>query len=312
MTVDLLPNELLLDIFDFYQVDASDPSGLPWRWHTLVHVCQRWRQIVFASPGRLDLQLVCTPRTRVKELLDSVPPMPIVIFDSFEYPPPDPTPSLGDGSQIVPAFEQYDSVCCIQLGPLPSVFLEKITPVMQQTFPNLEHLGLWAGDASAPVLPDSFLGGSAPLLEILWLKGIPFPGAPKLLSTTPNLVQLQLENIPDSGFFSPEAMITSLSTCPNLESLVIGFLSPYPHPDLTSQQSSMLTRASLPDLINFGFKGNGGYLRILAPGIENVLLTLDSTILSVDKSVNYEASLTSSGFKFSFQDDRLEDLGEEA
>jgi hypothetical protein len=244
----------------------------------------------------------------VKELLDFVPLMPVVICDYLEQPPPGSTLSLGDGSQIVSAFEQYDRVWCIELGPLPSVFLEKITPAMQQISPNLAHLRLWAGDASAPALPDSFLGGSAPLLETLWLREIPFPEAPKLLLTTPNLVCLQLENIPDSGFFSPEAIITSLSTCPKLETLIIGFLSPYPHPDLTSQQSSMLARASLPDLTRIGFKGNGGYLCILAPRIENVLLTLDSTILSVEKSVHYEASLTSSGFAFCYRDDRLEDL----
>lgn len=60
VTIDMLPEIALLDIFDFYghEIDA---------WHTLVHVCRKWRIIVFGSPRRLDLRLLCTASTPVSE-----------------------------------------------------------------------------------------------------------------------------------------------------------------------------------------------------------------------------------------------------
>jgi hypothetical protein len=50
-----------------------------WKWHTLVHVCQRWRQIVFASPRRLNLQILCTHGTPVRKNLGIWPAFPIAI-----------------------------------------------------------------------------------------------------------------------------------------------------------------------------------------------------------------------------------------
>jgi hypothetical protein len=52
---------------------------------------------------------------------------------------------------------------------------------MQEPFPELTHLYLWLYDETVPVLTDSFLGGSAPLLQFLELNGIPYAGLPKLL-----------------------------------------------------------------------------------------------------------------------------------
>jgi hypothetical protein len=304
VTFDMLPDDVLLDIFDFYRMDSS---YFPWIWHTLVHVCPRWRQIIFASPRRLDLQFLCTPRTRVKEMLKLLPPsVPIMISNSFDAPPPPRhSVSLGDGGQVIAAIEQRDRVWCIHLEDIPSSLLEKVATMMQETFPKLTYVRLWAGDGMAPILPDSFLGGSAPLLETFWLRGIPFPEVPKLLLSASDLIHLQLEKIPDSGYISPEAMITGLSTCTKLETLVIEFLSQYPHPDLASQQMASLTPASLPALTCFSFEGNGGYFDNFVPRIESPLLSLDDTIRhginnSVNRHVLYEASLTLSGFSFRY------------
>ncbi len=33
------------------------------------HVCQKWRSVVFGSPRRLNLRLLCTKRTPVREML---------------------------------------------------------------------------------------------------------------------------------------------------------------------------------------------------------------------------------------------------
>ena len=133
----------------------------------------------------------------------------------------------------------------------------------------LKHLRLWADDEIAPVLPEGFLGGSAPSLEAFWLRGIPFPEVPKLLLTMNDLVHLRLEKIPDSGYISPEAMITALSTCEKLETLIVEFNPGDPHPDLMSQEITSIARVFLPDLTFFTFSGNGRYFDNFVPRIES-------------------------------------------
>jgi hypothetical protein len=83
---------------------------------------------------------------------------------------------------------------------------------MQDSFPTLTFLTRSSYVGSATVLPDSFLGGCAPRLRELVLICVPFPGLPKLLLSTNNLVELRLESIPHSGYVPPEAMVTSLSS----------------------------------------------------------------------------------------------------
>ena len=61
----MLPDVALLEIFDFYGDEEHTEA-----WRTLVHVCQKWRNVVFGSPRRLDLRLYCTARTPVRETLD--------------------------------------------------------------------------------------------------------------------------------------------------------------------------------------------------------------------------------------------------
>ena len=80
--VDTLPNLILLEIFDLYLFEQMGE-----RWHTMVHVCQKWRNVVFGSPHRLDLRLICTARTPVRKTLDVWPLLPIVVlgFDLKEW-----------------------------------------------------------------------------------------------------------------------------------------------------------------------------------------------------------------------------------
>lgn len=102
----------------------------------------------------------------------------------------------------------------------PSSQLEDVSAAMQAPFPELTDLLLWSNEtASEPVLPNSFLGGSAPRLRYLQLRGIPFPGLPKLLLSAAHLVHLYLYDIPYSGYISPEAMVAGLSVLNSLEDL---------------------------------------------------------------------------------------------
>ena len=169
---------------------------------------------------------------------------------------------------------------------------------MRETLPTLKHLRLWVDDEIAPILPEEFHGGSAPGLEVFWLTGISFPGVPKLLLTMNGLVHLRLETIPDFGYMSPEAMVTALSTCVKLETLVIEFKSGAPHPDLTSQDITSISRVFPPALI-FVFSGNGRYFDNFVPRIESPSLGLNDNIrhdtnISVNRDVFYEVCLTPS------------------
>lgn len=58
-----------------------------------------------------------------------------------------------------------------------------------------------------PVLPAKSLGGSAPCLESIYLRSIPFPSLPPLLVSASNLVFLTVEILPRTGYVSPEATV---------------------------------------------------------------------------------------------------------
>ncbi len=83
----MLPREALLEIFDWHLIylDCFIGEEGTWyeaeveAWQTLVHMCQKWRNVVFRSPHRLNLQLVCTGTKPVQKMLDLWPPLPIVI-----------------------------------------------------------------------------------------------------------------------------------------------------------------------------------------------------------------------------------------
>lgn len=91
---------------------------------------------------------------------------------------------------IIAALEHNDRVCRIDLWRVPSSQWEAVLAAMQQPFPALTRLQLEFNDETTPVLPYSFLGGSTPRLQRLFLNGVPLPGLPKLLLSATDLVYL--------------------------------------------------------------------------------------------------------------------------
>ncbi|KAI0268509.1 hypothetical protein BGY98DRAFT_336534 [Russula aff. rugulosa BPL654] len=134
------------------------------------------------------------------------------------------------------------------------------------------HVG---GLSHVPVLPDSFLGGSAPRLQYLRLNTIPFPGLPNLLSSATHLVHLHLHDIPHSGYISPEAMATSLSTLTSLETFCLRFH--YFQPSDPSRRPFSPIRSVLPTLAIFRFKGKIKYLEEFGARIDTPRLSCLST-----------------------------------
>ncbi|KAI0271836.1 hypothetical protein BGY98DRAFT_1100195 [Russula aff. rugulosa BPL654] len=83
MTIDMVPDVALLESFDFYVAAAQASDHLTYNgetWITLVHVCRKWRDIVFASPRRLNLRLLVTRMSSVELMLDTWPPLLIDIW----------------------------------------------------------------------------------------------------------------------------------------------------------------------------------------------------------------------------------------
>ena len=118
MTISKLPDDVLLDMFKFY-VDLPHFGDIkPFvcsidSWHILVHVCQRWRWLVFASPRRLRLELLCTNSRPVKTKLDIWPALPIIVYVDIW------TLARHGVSNIVFALKQHHRVSAIEISNSP-------------------------------------------------------------------------------------------------------------------------------------------------------------------------------------------------
>jgi hypothetical protein len=238
--------------------------------------CARvWRSIVF---GCLNLQLVATPKTPVREL-DVWPDLPLFIHSFLDICPEE------SFENVVLLLKQSHRVCQISLD-VPSSHLEEVLAAMQVPFPELTVLRLFFHDhgemvSVGPVFHDSLLDGSAPRLQILHLAGIPFPGLPKLLFSANHLVDLQLQ-LPQ--YIPPETLVIALSTSTNLKILSLEFKFPPSRHDMESRRPPPPTRTVLPVLTFLELDGYSEYLddllaRIDAPLLDNFNVTLFSQIV---------------------------------
>jgi hypothetical protein len=166
--IDVLPDDVLLEIFDFYMDMSLSESGvvkfLVEAWQSLVHVCRRWRGLVLGSPRRLNLRLYCTPGTPARDCLDVWPALPLIIEGDM---------ALSGTDNIIAALGQSNRVCQVDLDFAPRQ-LEKVLAAMQVLFPELTDLQLTSYVETVSVIPDSFLGGSAPHLQTFSLLGFHF------------------------------------------------------------------------------------------------------------------------------------------
>ncbi|KAH9977543.1 hypothetical protein BJV74DRAFT_888380 [Russula compacta] len=255
-TINILPDDALLEIFHFYR---ELEYARRWWWKNLTDVCRRWRDIIFGSPHSLDVQIFCTDRTPTRSSLDIWPPLPITILCHSR--------DLDDEGQdnIIAALEHHYRVIKIDIRSLKFLALEKFSAVTNKPFPVLRDLGLTSTDVIAPVLHEKFLRGS-PRLLLFFLWNIAFPVFPKFAMSATHLSTLFLGNIPIAGYISPEAMASCLTTLPNLRDFSIGFESPRSRPDRIGLPPT--TRAVLPALTDFGFQGVNEYLEDLVARID--------------------------------------------
>jgi len=247
-TIGKLPDNILIEIFDFYR---KTNFYVVWEWHLLAHVCRRWRQLIFESPRRLNLQILCTDRKPVRKNLRIWPAFPIIIDCTSPW---DSITTEGEDN-IIAALEHPNRICHVTLS-----VSERVIARMQEPFPMLTHLVIYSHDG---VIPGGFLGGSAPrLLEIE--TNISLPELSTLLLSTSNLVTLTLYNIP---YKSPEAMLACLSALTRLKTLDIWFQEAAPY--LDELRPPPVTQFVLPVLNHFQFSGSCEYL-------ENLVARTDS------------------------------------
>ena len=273
-----IPGDVLLHIFDCYVAQASRIES----WHILVHVCRRWRGLVFGSRCGLNLRIACTNKMPVREKLDvwrlkEAPQIPIVVSGYCDSP-------SGLDHNIEAALEHKDRVCRIKL--VSAWRLERVFEALEEPFPALTDLELWSIDDDAePIFPDpdKFLGGSSHLRS-LELGGIPIPGLSKLLLSLTDLVELRIDLTSHSGFLSPNEVVTGVSALTKLKVFALEFeyITPYER----ESQHALPTRAVLSALTTFKFKGVSEYLEDFVAMVDiPCLYHLDIAFYSLDQVI---------------------------
>jgi hypothetical protein len=290
LTIDTLPDDALLCIFDFYVArtstyfpvtqaptyfhvtQASDVEA----WHTLVHVCSRWRNLVFGSPRRLNLRIACTIETPVREKLDIWPPLPIVILGDFSRDRPT------DHDNIKAALEHHNRVCQIKLSFV--VWLPiYLVPSLEEPFPILTDLDLSTDFEPFDPDPTKFLGGGPAQLRSLHLKvnalvNAPIPDLPNLLLSTPNLVVLSVDEVSYDPFL-PDELVNALSALISLKYLILRFSFGPTHPN---SENRLPTRTVLPSLTMLEIKGK-------TEGLEDFMARIDAPLLcSLDIRIYFD------------------------
>ena len=279
-TVDILPDDVLLEIFDFHRIDRYF-----WEWVKLVHVCQRWRQVIFDSPLRLGIHLRCTDKIDVKKLLGCWPAFPITVsYSRGKGIDPE------DEDNLLAALEHSDRVHHINLH-IQEKQLAKLGTVIQEPFPMLTQLQLTRKSWPQLVLPHGFLGGSAPRLQELKLEAVVFPELPKFLLSTRDLVTLHLSGISlEEDYIAPETMVTYLASLTRLTSLHF-YQDTFPYDQLDLAPLPQ-TRTVLPALTSIVFDCVIRYVddlvaRIDCPRLNSFdLYSCDSAFESIDSQIS--------------------------
>ena len=279
-TIHALPDNVLLEMFKFYVDEAPEDANLKFpedAWHTLVHVNQRWRFVVLASPRHLDLHILCTNKNQVEKNLNIWPQLPIAIDSYSEFSYADTSPLPGENN-IIAALKHHHRVSKITIDGVSNSLLKRFG-AMKEPFPVLTKLEILSAEACALVLPDSFLLGSASRLRTLGLYGISFPALPRLFLSSSG-VESYIHYFPPSRHISPEALATSLLVLTRLKSLSLIHQSPPSWTERANPHPPLFTRVILPSLTNFYFKGHSKYLERIVSQIDCPLLNYSSITFS--------------------------------
>ena len=230
------------------------------------------------SPLSLHLRLYCAPGKPVSRSLDCWPPLPITV--QYGGSPTANNLAPADETNVAAALKQFSRVHAIILT-VTSSLLEKFC-IIEELFPYLEELVLLSQDSTQLTLPSTFLWG--PRLRRLHSTRIAFPAHPRLLSSSRDLVYLELHEIPSIGYLSPKAFANMLSGMTQLQSLSLHFLSPTSRPSHIGISPPPAERVVLPALTSLKFRGTSEYLnrfvtRIRTPRLLDIEVRLFNQLI---------------------------------
>ncbi|KAI0261343.1 hypothetical protein BC834DRAFT_1034887 [Gloeopeniophorella convolvens] len=268
-SIDVLPNEVLLEIFDSwrhlildgeYRAFISDVLTQE-DWWVLSTVCRRWRQILLGSISRLRLCLHCDGFSlkRILNFPSSLPLLMAEIQANMDY----------DLHFAPPVFEHMDRALKIVLKG-GDYILAKLCPELARSAPLLEYLAVETstpGDVDAH-LPAAFLNGNAPRLRCLRLDGIAIIDSPSFRAATARLVSLSVKLFQD---FTVEHLLSVLSHLPMLRELEVGEAG-FAQEELDwasdSLPAPLAIRATLPRLSKLHLKTMYRWIALIIPSIE--------------------------------------------
>lgn len=237
--------------------------------------------LIRVTTHRLKLQILCTYGTPIKTILDIWPAFPIVL-DLYSIR----CLSPNDEDNAITTLEHPERVCSIRLS-VTGLQLRKIATLMQEPFPLLTCLFIESRGRNVPFLPAKFLGESAPCLQKITLSHTPYPALPTLLLSTSGLITLTLCRIQPTGYISPETMVACLAALPRLESFTTKLQSPTPR--AVQIRPPPVTRAFLPALTSFWFRGTSEYLEDLVAHMDSPQLNWIH-IDSLNKPVDFQVA----------------------
>ena len=187
------------------------------------------------------------------------------------------------------ALKQSGRVRSINLNITSSLLPKFLT--IEEPFTELEDLVLLSRNNVQLTIPGTFRCG--PRLRRLHSTRISFPALPQLLSSSRDLVDLQLHEIPSIGYLSPKAFAKALSGMTQLQFLSLHFPSPTSRPSHIGIYPSPEERVVLPVLSRLKFRGTNEYLnnlvtRINAPRLEDIELGFfNQLIFNISQLVSF-------------------------
>ncbi|KAI0253959.1 hypothetical protein BJV78DRAFT_142168 [Lactifluus subvellereus] len=269
--IDVLSEEVLLEIFDSCRQSFEQEPHYEWIWNSkngwfkLAHVCRKWRCVVLKSSSRLHLRLLFTSRRPPPRaiMLTRLPPLPIII----DYSGATITQTLKNHAAATLTHPNYPNrVCGITIGS--RLVLGMDYGAMNRPFPILESFKLLNEHVFGFWVPTPIFKGSAPSLRRLHLQKVLFASVSQLLSSTPCLVELDLD-IDTIVSLSPAAsLLTHLQGMPCLRHLQLRVVRPPFHP--TSIPVFPMRAADVVPLLrltHFQFFGSTAHFEALAAGL---------------------------------------------
>lgn len=276
LTIDYLPDELLVEIFDFYR-DRQDNEhryqrwSIKLEWFKLIHVCKRWRSVMFASSSRLDLCIVLIPergfsKGHMKTVMSRrFAPLPIYINYKMDYYHSVTTKDMG---RIRAALKRPDRI--------RGITLIGSTTDLGQLFratncPALESLELRDNRGTLKI-PATFLQETELKLRTLKLHDVSLPSISRLLSSASTLaflslvINAKLDPLPEMSLLLSHLQGLPCLLCLDLEIKKVNMDN---FIDNQVPITEPKDKFRLPKLTSFHYRGHSSYFNNLVAGFES-------------------------------------------